>query len=124
MFRNIHFQVIRKVFSNILFLLTASFLVCAVLAYLFDEALKAFILSGFITLILAVALRPYSDNKVAETNIDRRDAYLTVTLSWILLGLVGTLPYIISGSIPGFINAFFESASGFSTTGYSILIYI
>ena len=124
MFRNIHFQVIRKVFSNILFLLTASFLVCAVLAYLFDEALKAFILSGIITLILAVALRPYSDNKVAETNIDRRDAYLTVTLSWILLGLVGTLPYIISGSIPGFINAFFESASGFSTTGSSILIDI
>lgn len=50
MFRNIHFQVIRKVFSNILFLLTASFLVCAALAHFFDEALKPFILSGTISL--------------------------------------------------------------------------
>jgi len=50
-----------------------------------------------------------------------RDGYLIVTLSWILISLFGAMPYIISGSIPSFIDAIFESTSGFTTTGASIL---
>ena len=46
---------------------------------------------------------------------------MAVTLSWILFSLLGTLPYIKSGTIPSFIDAFFESTSGFSTTGATIL---
>lgn len=46
---------------------------------------------------------------------------MAVTLSWLVFMLMGTLPYIISGQIPSFINAFFESASGFSATGSSII---
>jgi trk system potassium uptake protein TrkH len=46
---------------------------------------------------------------------------MSVTLSWIVFTLLGTLPYLISGTIPSFINAFFESTSGFTTTGSSIL---
>ncbi len=53
--------------------------------------------------------------------IQRRDAYLTVTLSWLIIGLIGCLPYLLSGGIPGFVNALFESVSGFTTTGSSIL---
>ena len=49
------------------------------------------------------------------------DGYLAVTLSWVVFSLLGTLPYLISGTIPSFIDAFFESTSGFSTTGSSIL---
>ncbi|HAX95881.1 MAG TPA: potassium transporter [Prolixibacteraceae bacterium] len=121
MFLNIHFQVIRRVFSNILFILTTSFIVCAALAYVFNEPLKPFLLSSVITLLFSILIRPYSGQNNSSPNIDRRVAYLTVTLSWLLMGLAGTLPYLISGSIPNFTNAFFESASGFSTTGSSIL---
>ena len=121
MFLNIHFQVIRRVFSNILFILTTSFIVCAALAYVFNEPLKPFLLSSVITLLFSILIRPYSGQDNSSPNIDRRVAYLTVTLSWLLMGLAGTLPYLISGSIPNFTNAFFESASGFSTTGSSIL---
>ena len=121
MFRNLHIRVIRSVFSNILFILTASFMVCSILAYAYNEPIKPFILSGSLTLLTAIVLRPYSNHGSDETNIDRRDAYLTVTLAWILMSLFGTLPYLLSDSIPGFTNAFFESASGFSTTGSSIL---
>ncbi len=124
MFRKIHFQVIRRVFSNILFILTISFLVCSILAFAYDEPVKPFLLSGFLTLLFAIVLMPLPNNKKEETNIDRRDAYLTVTLAWILMSLTGTLPYLISGSIPDFTNALFESVSGFSTTGASILIDI
>jgi trk system potassium uptake protein len=53
--------------------------------------------------------------------MQKKEAYLTVTLSWLALSIFGCIPYLISGAIPSFINAFFESVSGFTTTGSSIL---
>lgn len=50
-----------------------------------------------------------------------RDGFLIVALSWILLSLVGALPFYISGCIPRFVDAVFETVSGFTTTGASIL---
>jgi trk system potassium uptake protein TrkH len=53
--------------------------------------------------------------------VQNREGYLAVATSWILFSAIGTLPYIISGAIPSFIDAFFEASSGFTTTGSSIL---
>ena len=53
--------------------------------------------------------------------IGKRDSYLLVSLAWIVLPLFGAIPFYISGSIPNLINAIFESYSGFTTTGSSIL---
>lgn len=50
-----------------------------------------------------------------------RDGLVIVSLSWILLSAFGALPFVISGSIPNYIDAFFETASGFTTTGSSIV---
>ncbi len=50
-----------------------------------------------------------------------REGYIIVTFGWIFMALSGTLPYVISESIPGFTNAFFETMSGYTTTGASIL---
>ena len=50
-----------------------------------------------------------------------RDGILVVSLSWFFCALLGCLPFIISGSIPHPIDAFFETCSGFSTTGFSII---
>lgn len=64
----------------------------------------------------------HSVSRNADSNeFSHRDGYLTVTVSWVVFSLLGALPYIISGTIPSVINAFFESTSGFSTTGSSIL---
>jgi len=72
----------------------------------------AFILSGLIHLSV----------KSSELNApDRREAYLSVTLAWLIISLIGSLPYLISRSIPDFTDALFESVSGFTTTGSSIL---
>ena len=57
----------------------------------------------------------------AGRDVSRKDGYVVVTLIWIIFSLFGTLPYILSGSIPGFTDAFFETMSGFSTTGATIL---
>jgi trk system potassium uptake protein TrkH len=55
------------------------------------------------------------------THLSHRDGVAIVTLGWIGSGLFGTLPYLLSATIPNFTNAYFESVSGFTTTGASIL---
>lgn len=50
-----------------------------------------------------------------------REGFVTVTLSWVLLSLVGALPYYFTGEIPSYVDALFETVSGFTTTGCSIL---
>ena len=56
-----------------------------------------------------------------ERSISRKDGYVVVTLCWIVFSLFGTLPYMLTGSIPSFTDAFFETMSGFTTTGATIL---
>ena len=51
----------------------------------------------------------------------RREGVLVVVGAWLLASLTGAIPYVASGAIPGLVDAFFESASGFTTTGASIL---
>ncbi len=58
-------------------------------------------------------------NKGAHLN--HRDGVAIVTFGWLAAGLVGAIPYLLSGTIPDFSNAYFESLSGFTTTGSSIL---
>ena len=55
------------------------------------------------------------------TELTIREGFITVTLSWVFLSLLGAIPFMASGSIPGFTDAFFETMSGFTTTGASIL---
>jgi trk system potassium uptake protein TrkH len=50
-----------------------------------------------------------------------RESFVIVTIAWFAMGAIGTMPYIYTNSIPDFTNAFFESISGFTTTGSSIL---
>lgn len=54
-------------------------------------------------------------------NVGKRDGYLIVTVGWILFSLAGALPFVLTGAIPSFTDAFFETISGFTTTGASIL---
>ena len=62
--------------------------------------------------------------KRKSAKLTKREVYLTVTLSWLMMALFGTLPYLFSGAIPSFTNAFFESMCGFTTTGSSTLVNI
>lgn len=59
--------------------------------------------------------------KPESTVFYAKEGFVTVSLSWLLLSLTGALPFFISGEIPDYIDAVFETASGFSTTGSSIL---
>ncbi len=60
-------------------------------------------------------------NPPKNRNIYAKDGYVIVAITWILMSLFGALPFYISGYIPNFIDAFFETVSGFTTTGSTIL---
>ena len=88
--------------------------------FLGDGSSRALLLSMIVTsfcgLILFICAR-----KKEWFQLSHRDGAVIVTLGWIMAGLFGTLPYLLSGTIPNFTNAIFESISGFTTTGASIL---
>lgn len=89
-------------------------------AFYFHEPIWPLLISSLITgsigLITWVATRK-NDRK----NIGKREGYLIVSLSWVIISLFGTLPFLLSGSIANYSDAFFETISGFTTTGATVL---
>ncbi|MDD5475998.1 MAG: potassium transporter TrkG [Syntrophales bacterium] len=67
---------------------------------------------------LYLLFRPHPDD---DRNLSHRDGFIIVALGWILTSLFGALPFIFSGVLPNFTDAFFESMSGFTTTGATVL---
>jgi trk system potassium uptake protein TrkH len=112
--------VIIFILSTILLITAASFLLCVPVALLYDESPDPFLWSALIAAATSVLLYHIS-KKASREKANIREGALSVSLAWIVLSAAGTLPYILSGSIPSFINAFFETVSGFTTTGASIL---
>lgn len=79
---------------------------------------KALLISILITFGVGFIM---SRVKARKDKMFARDGMMIVALSWVLLGMFGALPMYISGSIPKFVDAFFESVSGFTTTGSSVI---
>ncbi len=72
-------------------------------------------------LLLAIFGIPLIIKKPKNTTLGVKEGFIIVGLSWIVMSLFGCLPFIISGLIPNFFKAFFETVSGFTTTGSSVL---
>lgn len=72
-------------------------------------------------LILIVISIPLSLIKTKESKFYAKNGIATVGIAWIVLSIFGSIPFILSGAIPNFFDAFFETASGFTTTGASII---
>lgn len=64
---------------------------------------------------------PLSFMKIKDKSLYAKEGFVIVALCWIIMSLVGCLPFIISNEIPSFFDAFFETVSGFTTTGASVL---
>jgi trk system potassium uptake protein TrkH len=89
-------------------------------SYFNDESQANGILNaGIITVFIGLIL--FFFNKPNSKNIQKKEGYLIVTLGWLTLSFTGMLPYLLSGAIPNITDAFFETISGYSTTGSSIL---
>lgn len=77
-------------------------------------------LSALICFAIALVLRIFSP-KIRDKVIRKREAFLVVTLGWTVMSATGAIPYMINGCLPSFTDAFFESVSGFTTTGASVI---
>ena len=75
--------------------------------------------AGLITITLGFLM--WFFNRNAKKSLHKKEGYLIVTFGWLMLTFTGTLPYILTDTIPIFTNAIFESVSGYTTTGASIL---
>jgi trk system potassium uptake protein len=111
--------VILYILSTILFVEAVSFLVCLPIAFIYNESTDPFLWSSLITISLSVALYLIS-RKASHEKIQIREGFMSVSLAWLVLSCLGGLPYIFGGNIHTFADAFFESSSGFTTTGASI----
>lgn len=91
------------------------------IALIYGESILPFALT--MAVLIAVAT-PFILRKPKNARIYAKDGYVCVASSWILLSAFGALPFVFSGAIPNYINAFFETVSGFTTTGATILTKI
>lgn len=83
-----------------------------------EQNLWVFLICMAICLLAGV---PLTLIRPGQKNMFAKEGFVVVALSWILLSLFGALPFFLSGAIPDFVDALFETASGFTTTGASIL---
>ena len=91
-------------------------LVCALIYG--ETQMWSFLISICVCLLVGLPLILW---KPKNKTMYAREGFTAVALSWIVMSIFGSLPFVISGSIPNFINALFETVSGFTTTGASIL---
>ena len=118
---DIHFRLISKEMGFILGLEAILIFLSALVSGYFHEPVAKYIwISGGITLVAGFLLGWYGYGTTVK-NIAKKDSILTVTVSWVLFSIFGTLPFYISGVIPSITDAFFETMSGLTTTGSTIL---
>ncbi len=114
-----HWHAITRLFGILLLLYSLSFLPSIGVAVLYaDQQWDIFGISALITAIAGVVL--WLPNRKRRDELSIRDGFLVVTLFWALLGMVGALPFIL-GLHLGLTDAVFESISGFTTTGATVI---
>ena len=116
----VNFRIIWKIIGSLLFIEAFFMTWClGITLWAGEDDMLAFLLSMMLTAgcgFLFLAL-----GRKAENTLSRRDAYLVVTAAWVIFSFFGMFPFLIHGSITSITDAFFESTSGFTTTGASII---
>jgi len=108
-------------FLGLLMLFNGGFMLLSALISLIykDGVTLQICYAGITTVLVGVIAMVFTKDHNKEMN--KREGYIVVSFGWVIMSLLGTLPYVFTGSIPNFTDAFFETISGFTTTGASIL---
>jgi trk system potassium uptake protein TrkH len=113
-------KIIVRVLGFLIFVEGVAMLLALAVSLIYRESdTTAFLISSGICLSVG-GIIAWLTNGVNK-DIGKREGFIIVALVWVVFSFFGTLPYILSNSIPNFTNAFFETISGFTTTGSSIL---
>jgi trk system potassium uptake protein len=112
-------NVILRYVGLILLIEALSNLICIPVALGFSESILPFVWPALITIIPGLLILWLLRGSVKD-ELTNNDSYLIVILTWIILSVTGTLPYLFSNTSPRFMSAVFESVSGYTTTGSTV----
>ena len=120
MINNFNYKIV-VFLMGVLLLVNGGFMLLSSLISLFsnDGFVEKITMSSLIVISLGFVFLFFG--RGYEKQIQKREGYLIVTLGWILMSITGTIPYIVTGVIPQFSSSFFESMSGYTTTGATII---
>ena len=114
-----NFRMIFKSLGKVLFIEAVCMVPSLIVSLIYRQNdTQAFLISILMLLVIGFVLQRI---KPVSTDIYVRDGFAIVSLSWIMVALFGAVPFVISGAIPHYADAFFEAVSGFTTTGATIL---
>lgn len=118
--KKFNFKIILQLMGILLLFNGGFMLISGLVSWYFDDGvLTEILIAGGITVLIGLLLRFVTQG--FEKKIKKREGYLVVTLGWITMSLSGALPYMFTGAIPSFTDAFFETMSGYTTTGASVI---
>ena len=113
-----NYRMIFRVLGLLLICLAALMFLPLIAGLCYGENVLNFVIAMAITAAAGLLL---ACRRPKNTSIFAREGFVIVGLGWILMSLCGALPFVLSGSIPNYIDAVFETVSGFTTTGATIL---
>ena len=116
--RTVNIKTVLRILGLSLLIEGALMLLPIITALIYSESPVPFIIPGLILLVLGAGLSAFSPGSVT---LYARDGFVAVSLVWIAMSAFGALPFVISGDIPAYIDALFETVSGFTTTGASVV---
>ena len=115
-----NYKVVLNVLGKVMLIACGFLCVPLLIALIYGEYSQ--ILGFLVAIIILLALGlPSIAIKTQDRNIYAKEGFVIVALVWILLSLIGALPFVVNAEIPNYVNALFETVSGFTTTGSSIL---
>ena len=119
----IHVKIIHRILGVLLLIESGILLLCALLPIFYGEDdMFGFFMGSLISACCGMTFMIIGKSaRKREGAMTRRDGYIVVAVSWVLFSLFGSMPYYVSGYIPNFTDAFFETMSGFTTTGATII---
>lgn len=122
-----NYRIIYHILGNMMNLLALFLIFPLICSFIYQENNQikiAYLYTILISVMVSLIFRYLSDKKHMQKNFYTKEGFVIVVITWILFSVIGALPFYISHHIPYFIDAFFETVSGFTTTGASILTNI
>lgn len=115
------YRIITKTTGTVMLLQGMCMFIMLLVSLFFKESIKPFLYTMIILFALGI---PFSMVHISNDRFSSKCGYVTVAAIWIVFSLCGALPYYFSGYVPSYIDCFFETVSGFTTTGSSILLAV
>lgn len=116
----INIRIISKIIGSLLFIEAFFMVWCLVMALVFaEDDVMAFVFAALTTFGSAFLFLFFGRD--SENSLSRRDAYVVVPVTWIIFSFFGMVPFLVHGSVSNLSEAFFETMSGFTTTGVTTI---